>query len=261
MKNEKYRISTQNKFLITVAIISVFLASILKITMWYDPFVILTIIGSLLIVVITISNDFYRITKLKFLEPFIFNLHIWGILAFLLILPHTAITGNIVEDIIAGTSAYTTIDVYIASIAFIVLFIMTLTSIQHYQPSWWKQFHKIVWISLPFISVHSIQFDSLIFGILFVLPILMPLFGLIFNWKNKNIYFQQIGMIIFGFIILYLTFYHTALVTLMFKWSFILFPLAMLGVSIFFMKNKEIRKTVMKFFVVALVITLLLIFS
>jgi hypothetical protein len=259
MKNDKHRISTQNKFLITVAIISVFLASFLKITMFYDPFVILTIIGSLLIVIITISNDFYRITKLKFLEPFIFNLHIWGILSFLLILPHTAVTGNIVEDIIAGTSEYTTIDIYIASIAFIVLLIMTLTSIQTYQPAWWKQFHKIVWISLPFIAVHSIQFDSLIFGILFILPILMPVFGLILNPKNKNIYFQQIAMIIFGCIILYLTFYHTLLISVIFKWSFLLFPLFMLGVSIFFMKNKEIRKTLLKFFFVALVLTLFII--
>jgi hypothetical protein len=138
---------------------------------------------------------------------------------------------------------------------------MTLTSIQRYQPVWWKQFHKIVWISLPFISLHSIQFDSLIFGILFILPILMPLFGLIFNFKNKKIYFQQIAMIIFGCVILYLTVYHTAFITLMFKWSFLLFPLLMLGVSIFFMKNKEVRKTLLKFFIVVFIATLILIIS
>lgn len=231
-------ISKENKILIFSIILSLFLSAFLYITRYFENFDFLVHIGSVLILLITISNDLLRLTKINILKWFCKNLHFWGIISFCLILPHTAETGQIARDIASGKlNENPAFFVVLPLIAFVIIFMMTCTSIQKFQPKWWKNFHRIVWICLPLISIHIYDVGHQLFGLLFLFPMLICLYGLIKSNKYYKIFLIQFLFLIIGCVILISVVYQQSTFLIIIKFLFYLLPLIYLK-----LKNKNIFK-------------------
>lgn len=250
-----------NIILVVLTILMAFFASVIyTLKAWeFDNF--FTITGTLLIILITIANDVARITRTKKLSGFLKMLHFWGICSFLLIVPHTGETGSITREIQDKSTNFGPEYLIIATLAFLVLFVMALTSIQGFQPKWWKKFHRIVWMALPFIAVHLILVDYYLLAFVTCLPMVLPITGLFVDRVNLKIYFTQIIMMVVASLLIVIAYVFPAILLLFLKWSFLIIPLLMMLVSIFFVKNKSVKKLLFKYFLIAFVIIVIFIYS
>lgn len=242
-----------NIILVTASILMTFFSCVIYLFDFYVIAKPLSYIGTVLIVLILCSNDMYRIFKWKFLQSFIRDLHFWGIISFLCIIPHTGQTGDVYETIMDHSATYPPGYIFIPTLAFIVLAIMTLTSIQGFQPKWWKPFHRIAWVMSPFIAYHLFTIDLYLLAIIYLIPIVLPFMGYFMDTQNRNVYIKQAIMLFVSFIFMMLGYYKTDLAIQIVGDFFLLAPIILAIYYIIKIKDPVIKKTVIKWFSVLIV--------
>ncbi|MGL4588657.1 MAG: hypothetical protein ACRCUP_00235 [Mycoplasmatales bacterium] len=248
MKKFKLNLTIQNRILITSSILILFFASVVYTLQAWDVDNIFSIIGTILLVIILSVNNIERLYPNKLTKHFIGYLHFYGIISFILLIPHTAITGTVTRQIMNFEVSFSTAYLTIPALAFAVLLIMTLTSIQGYQPRWWKKFHRIIWLVIPLTAYHLYLIDYNLLASLFLFPALTAFIGY-FKLKTK-VFKQQIVMLAISSTITLLGIFFPNFILLLIKLSVILIPILILGYSILQQENAEIKKTLLKYLII-----------
>lgn len=241
----------QNMIIITSFILILLFASVVYILEMWFLFLPFTLIGTILFWMMYTANNLYRIYPNKILKFYTENMYFFGMMAFVLLLAHEAKFSIAMERQTLDENYYPYLFFSISFYLFLLIIPMAITSVQKYRPTNWKIIQRIfMWSSLPLIIIHLWQVDYYISSLLFVLPLLISIYSIIFTNKNFKIYrLQLLSFIVTIIIFLLIT------QALTFTLTIILIILALILIYI------RINKQYLKFHSIAVKLLIFIILS
>ncbi len=258
----KISMKKQNTILIITLLLMIYISGITRTLEKFFITMILADLGTFILGLTLIANNLYRLTKLRILKIVTNYMYFWGLFGFLLIVPHTGITGIVTREIRNGEFNVGWGYLLVPTLSFVILVFAALTSIRRFQPIVWKKFHKILWLSAPLTTVHLLYIADYVLSAFFIIAMIIPLIGVFLQSKKHlhNVFKKQLVMLIAGIILSLMMVYYLELLTNTLYFILAFVPLAMLLIlKNKFKDNLEISSVIKKYLIFAVIIIILII--